>query len=266
MAVKLIVSDLDGTLLNSRKTVSDATAQILQKASQMGIYTSIATGRMHTCAAFFGKKIDSKVPVISCNGGMMRTVDTNELIYEKYVDDCVGEEILAFLFANKVYCSWYIGMKNIAPYFSWSMFPDYTTVVPFNFIETGNDYKKYTHKITQFILRDNEKLSLSILESLNEKFGKYVSFQQNTQYTIDITPLATTKATGLQSLAGYLGVKPAEVMVLGDGSNDLEMFEYAGIAVAMGNADNSVKKRATFITADCDNNGVAEAIGKVLEI
>jgi Cof subfamily protein (haloacid dehalogenase superfamily) len=104
------------------------------------------------------------------------------------------------------------------------------------------------------------------LDSLNEKFGKYVSFQQNTQYTIDITPLATTKATGLQSLAGYLGVKPAEVMVLGDGSNDLEMFEYAGIAVAMGNADNSVKKRATFITADCDNNGVAEAIGKVLEI
>lgn len=266
MAIKLIVSDLDGTLLNSQKLVSETSINLMQKAAEQNVDVSIATGRMHACAAFFGREIHSKVPVISCNGGMVRTADTDELIYEKYIDDTVAEALLAFLFENDVYCSWYIGIKNLAPYFSWKMFPDYITVKTLNFIETGKAYKKYTHKITQFILRDNKKLPVDILAKLEEKFGKYVSFQQNTGYTIDITPLATDKGTGLKLLAEYLGINQKEIMVLGDGDNDLPMFAYAGLSVAMGNAKNTVKEKATFVTVDCDNDGVAAAIKKVLKI
>ncbi|WP_196603230.1 Cof-type HAD-IIB family hydrolase [Pectinatus haikarae] len=266
MDIKLIVSDLDGTLLNSKKLVSGTSIEIMEEAAEKDVDVSIATGRMHTCAAFFGRIINSRVPVISCNGGMIRTADTNELVYEKYIDDAVAEEILAFLFENGVYCSWYIGVENFVPYFSWKMFPDYTTVKTLDFIETGKNYKKYAHKVTQFILRDNKKLQADILKRMDAKFGRYVSFQQNTGYTIDITPQNTNKATGLKLLAEYLHLRREEIMVLGDGDNDLPMFAYAGTSVAMANAKEQVKKRATFVTADCDSDGVSDAIRKVLNI
>ena len=72
------------------------------------------------------------------------------------------------------------------------------------------------------------------------------------------------KGTGLKRLCDYLKVKPENVMALGDQANDMPMLKYAGLGVAMGNAVDYTKKHADEITADCDHDGVAVAINKIL--
>lgn len=264
MSIKLVVCDLDGTLLNSNKIISLHNISIIKKAASLGINTSIATGRMHASAAFFGKILNTHVPVISCNGGMIRHTNNN-LIFESYIDDEVAEEILQFLFKHNIYCSWYSGINNFVPYFSWNMFPDYKTVKTLYFTETGQHYKNFSKKITQFILRDNNKLPSDLLARLYDKFNKYVCFQQNTGYTIDITPLNTNKGTGLKKLAQYLNIFPSEIAAIGDGDNDLSMFTQSGYSIAMGNAKNNIKNNADAITTDCDNDGVANVIKNLLK-
>ena len=88
--------------------------------------------------------------------------------------------------------------------------------------------------------------------------------QQNTGFTMDVTPPGINKAVGLSRLADYLGIKQMEVMAVGDGDNDLDMIRYAGIGVAMENAIDDLKKAASFITKDCDNDGIAYAIEKLV--
>jgi hydroxymethylpyrimidine pyrophosphatase-like HAD family hydrolase len=99
---------------------------------------------------------------------------------------------------------------------------------------------------------------------LEERFKSFVKFQQNTGYTIDITPPDITKAVGLKYLAEYLHIQRENIMTLGDGDNDVAMLGYAGTSAAMGNAIVPAKKAATFITDTCNADGVAKAINKVL--
>ena len=77
-------------------------------------------------------------------------------------------------------------------------------------------------------------------------------------------PKGTTKATALKQLAQHLEIKPQEIMALGDANNDIEMLEFAGLGVAMGNSSDYVKKLANYVTDTNDENGVATAIEKFI--
>ena len=72
--------------------------------------------------------------------------------------------------------------------------------------------------------------------------------------------MGISKAKALADLAQDLGISAAEVMAIGDGNNDLEMLEFAGLSIAMGNANDAVKERADFVTASNEESGVAQAI------
>lgn len=266
MPIKLIVTDLDGTLLNGKKLVSETNIKAFHAAREHGIDISIATGRMHFAAAFFGKLIGAQVPVISCNGAMIRDAYTDKLISENYIDNEATAAILSFLIENHVYCSWYIGTGRFTPHFSWDMFSGYHTIDNFKVTEVGDNYKAYTKNVTQIVLRSNTKLPADIIKYLQEHFAKSIKLQQNTGYTIDVTPPGINKAVGLKCLANYLHIPKDEIFVLGDGDNDVAMLKYAGISAATANAIPAAKAAASFVTDDCDNDGVAKAINKVLDM
>lgn len=267
MPIKLIVTDLDGTLLNKDKLISKVNIQTFQLAEKNGAKATIATGRMHCAAVFFGKTVGVKVPVISCNGAMIRGINNDEVIFEDYIDNTVTEEILSYLLSNNIYCSWYIGTERYAPYFSWDKFSGYRTVKDFSVTEVGNNYKDYTKNVTQIVLRSSEKaLPHDIILYLQEKYSKVVKLQQNTGCTIDITPPNINKAIGVKYLAEYLDIDKSEIFTLGDGDNDVDMLRYAGSSAAMGNGIGAAKKAAAFVTDTCDNDGVAKAIKKVLNL
>lgn len=265
MAIKLIVSDLDGTLLNSKKLISSANITAFQLAKEQKINVSIATGRMHLAAAFFGKQIGAQVPVISCNGAMIRDPHTDEAIFEEYIDDKISFAIIDYLIKNNIYCNWYIDTKRFAPYFSWDMFQGYRTVKGFNLTEVGDNYGAYCKNITQIVLRScGNHLPEDIVSYLQKNFSDYIKMQQNTGCTIDVTPPDIDKGVGLMHLAAHLNISQDEILAFGDGDNDVAMLKYAGTSVAMSNAIDEVKNAASFVTDSCDNDGIAKAINKLL--
>ena len=91
-----------------------------------------------------------------------------------------------------------------------------------------------------------------------------VVFSKTEPFYFEATAAGVDKGTGLKRLCDYLKVKPENVMALGDQANDMPMLKYAGLGVAMGNAVDYTKKHADEITADCDHDGVAVAISKIL--
>ena len=103
-----------------------------------------------------------------------------------------------------------------------------------------------------------------IQDELADIFKNRIGLQQNTGYTMDITPPGIDKAVGLSKLAQYLQIDKSEIMACGDGDNDLAMIEYAGLGVAMENAIDDVKNIAQFITKDCDEDGIAYVINKFI--
>lgn len=84
MSIKLIALDMDGTLLNRQKLVSEENASAIKRAMDKGIYVTIATGRMPASAVYFAKQLNMNCPVISCNGGVVKDLNTGKSIYEAH--------------------------------------------------------------------------------------------------------------------------------------------------------------------------------------
>lgn len=144
------------------------------------------------------------------------------------------------------------------------MFPAYKTTKGLNIIEVSEDFEKYTENVTQLVVCNLNGKIQEIQDELANIFKDRIGLQQNTGYTMDITPPGINKAVGLSKLAQYLQIDKSEIMACGDGDNDLAMIEYVGLGVAMENAIDDVKNIAQFITKDCDENGIAYVIDKFI--
>ena len=197
--------------------------------------------------------------------------EINKIIYIKTTKDHNRfhlnkfETILSLIetcYEHDWYIRWYIGDVIYVKYKDARMFPAYKTTKGLNIVEVGNDYKNYINNVTQLVICDINGKIQQIYDYVAEVFKDKLGLQQNTGFTMDVTPPGITKAVGLKKLADYLGVKQEEVMAIGDGDNDLSMIKYAGCGVAMENAIADLKAEASFITKDCDEDGVAYAIEK----
>lgn len=262
MSIKLIALDMDGTLLNRQKLVPEQNSTAIKKAMEQGIYVTISTGRMPASASYFAKNLKMNCPVISCNGGVVKSLDTNESIFEAHFPVATIRELIEYAYAKKWYIRWYIGDTIYVPYVDMDMFPAYKTTKGLNIVGVGDNYEPYLENVTQLVVCDLEGNIQKIYDEISTVFAGKIGLQQNTGYTMDITPYGITKAVGLEKLAEYLGIKQEEIMACGDGDNDLTMIEYAGLGVAMENGIDEVKEIAQFITKDCDEAGIAHAIEK----
>lgn len=264
MAIKLIALDMDNTLLNRQKLVSDKNAEAVQKAMQKGVYVTIATGRMPASASYFARNLGMNCPVVSCNGGVVKPLDGEQPIFETHFLPETLLELMNLCYEKNWYIRWYINDTIYVRYKDERMFPAYRTTKGLNIVEVGDDYAKYAANVTQLVICDINGKIQSIYDYVAEHFQGKIGLQQNTGFTMDVTPPGINKAVGLSKLADYLGIKQAEVMAAGDGDNDLDMIKYAGVGVAMENAIADLKEVASFITKDCDDNGIAYAIEKLV--
>lgn len=242
MTIKLIALDMDGTLLNRKKLVSTKNALAIKKAIEKGIYVTIATGRMPTSASYFAKQLNMNCPVISCNGGVVKDLNTGKSIYEAHFPKDTIVKLISICYEKNWYVRWYINDIIYVRYLDMNMFPAYKTTKGLNIVEVENDFERYTENVTQLVICDLNGKIQEIQDELANIFKNKIGLQQNTGYTMDITPPSINKAVGLNKLAQYLKIDKNEIMACGDGDNDLAMIEYAGIGVAMENAIDDDKK------------------------
>lgn len=260
MAIKLVAMDLDGTLLNSQKLVSARNLAAIEAAKARGVYVTIATGRMYMAAAHFANVIGANAPLICCNGAQVRDVAAADNVFVKHHAEDTTRDILQTCQDNDWYAQWYIGDQIYAPNYRQELFDAYRTVAGFSINEIGSDFLPYTSDVIQIVVRDKNGKVPEIADYFRRNFRGQIDVQQNTGYSVDLTPPGITKAVGIEALRQHLGLDREEIMACGDADNDLSMLEYAGFSVVTDNGLPEAKALADFVTDSCDEDGVGKAI------
>lgn len=269
MAIKLIVSDIDGTLIDSANLQFDPSpenAAAVRAAADKGITVALATGRMYKSAARYAEDLglDESTPVISYNGALIKSVKGGT-VYASCLPGDLAVEILEYAFRRKLYIQLYYKDE-----FHYETEEEkariYQRATRLPGLAAGREGLKKlaaTGTIPKLlIIAEEPEMARGIIKDLNKEFsGRIVAVQSAERY-IDIMLPEVSKGNAVKQLAKLYGCDLSEVMCLGDSENDISMLEVAGIAVAMGDASEPVKAAADFVTAPVAENGFAQALEK----
>lgn len=267
--IKMVVCDMDGTLLNSDLKISDENLQAIKELRAKGIRFCVATGRPEQLIKEYIKPLNMKDPIIMYNGSVIGHPHSLENLYELKLKDEDIKEIISYCEDNDIICMPYAKNRIISkPNYRVSFFEERNKNLPEEercIFEDISDIDKIVdeNNINKILLieKDNDK-NKAIKEKLhlNNRF-EIVSSQKG---FIDINPLGASKGNALKVLADHFGYQMDEIVAFGDQDNDESMLNAAGIGVAMGNASLKARSAANDLTDTNDNDGVSKWIRKHL--
>ncbi|WP_062532466.1 Cof-type HAD-IIB family hydrolase [Jeotgalibaca dankookensis] len=280
--IQLIVSDMDGTLLDNKLAVSEGNQMAIQAAEENGIKFMVATGRGYTEAVPALTEAGISCPMISVNGA--QTYDKNgQLIDSIGIDKKDIREILAFTKANGLYTELVMSsgvysndklqyvetlthlLKTTNPHTSYKM----ALVLALGRMDQFN--MNYVDEYEE-VLADDKDLALKVLvfsnqgqtelQSVRDEFGTDSQLVITSSFfnNIEINHVDAQKGIALERVAKKLNIPMEKVMSIGDNFNDVSMLKRTGVSFAMANAEDGVKERAKYMTASNSEDGVAEAI------
>ena len=265
---KLIAIDMDGTLLREDKTISDKTKNMIKKAIEKGVKIVLASGRPIEGLERYLEELQLVTEddfVMSFNGSIIQNVKTKAVISKNILK---GRDLKVLYNLSKE-----IGVNIHAFTKQGCVTPsmnEYTQLegringievheIDFNTIDDEEDVIK-----VMFI--DPEPILTAAIEKIPENVYKDFTIVRSAPYFLEFLNKASSKGTGVKALSEYLGIKREEVICIGDAGNDLDMIQFAGLGVAMGNAFEEVKAVADYVTLDNDSDGVAHVIEKFITI
>lgn len=267
--IKLIAIDMDGTLLNEKKHIDKAQKKAIHEAVEAGIKIVLCTGRpLYGILPFYEElglsELDSEGYVILNNGcSIHKTKDWKLIDQVNFTSDDID-----YLYKFSEGYDINFTLVNDYYYFNIDRKPtdELITDAGFVFSDITNislkEAKNGKHKIIKIMFLGNPNIMANFQKEneniLKDKYSGVLS----QPYVYEILPKGNNKGTGLKKLAKKLGIKQEEIMAIGDGNNDIEMFEYANYSVAMENGTELAKKAAKYQTDNNENDGVAKAIRK----
>lgn len=264
---KLIICDLDGTLLDSNNRISTDNFEAIAKARELGLRLTLATGRMDGMIRVYVSQLKIDLPAISCNGAVIRDCATNKIMrsFPLYKQDYTlltnrmlehKTDFLCYT-ADAVYYPAY--SKTISRFHSYNQMAveENTQTIPLF------SFEKYKDEIAPEVVK-----LMAVLESGPEYDQERLFLKENTNCTlvqsmngmVDIMRKGISKGSAMRFLASRLNIGLDSIVAFGDQENDIDMIESAGLGIAMGNAIEEVKSAGKIITANNDDSGVARAI------
>lgn len=258
--IRLIAIDLDDTLLLDDLTISCRARKAISKAVEKGIHVTLATGRMYRSALPFALDLQLNLPLITYQGALVKYSDGRE-VYHRPIEIDTARELVCLLMPYGHHVNIYIDdelyMSKDSPEGQ-----RYLKIarVPVHLAEELQDVLvRRPSKIV--VIASSPELDRLAVDA-REFFGESLNITKSKPTFLEFAHPQATKGLALEYLANSLGISSGNVMAIGDSPNDLDMLEYAGWGVAMGNADSEVKARARYITCSNNDDGVAEAIEK----
>lgn len=234
--IKLVALDMDGTLLKSNQEVSQENQEAIAAAKEKNVDVMLCTGRWLQSCYTYAEELELNTYIVTSNGGEIWTA-SKELLERHLHDPNLVEEM------------WSIG--NELDVFMWMV----STQKIYH--ERPEDFLEYDWLKIGFHSDDQQKLQ-TIREQLSSK--QALEITNSSPANIEVNPVGVNKANGIERVCQEMDITMEEVMAVGDSLNDIKMIEQAGIGVAMGNAQDTVKQAADYIVESNENDGVAEAI------
>ena len=267
--IKLIAIDMDGTLLNGKKHIDKVQKEAIHEAIEAGIKIVLCTGRpLYGILPFYEElglsELDSEGYVILNNGcSIHKTKDWKLIDQVNFTSDDIE-----YLYKLSESYDINFTLVNDTYYFNIGRKPTDELIKDAGFVFSDitdislEEAKSGKHKIMKIMFLGDPEIMANFQEKNEDIIKSKYSGVLSQSYVYEVFPKDNNKGTGLKKLAEKLGIKQEEVMAIGDGNNDIEMFEYANYSVAMKNATELAKKAAKYETDSNENDGVAKAIRK----
>ena len=268
--IKLIAIDMDGTLLNDQKHTAPEQKKALKEAMKEGIRIVLCTGRplFGTIPLYEELELGESEGYIIVNNGCS-THSTKDYSLEDYSELSL-EEILELMELGKGYPLdytlfnedkfFFVSRKGENPR-KHTIFDSKQVYTPITVISPEEAMSGKYHMFKSMYIGDSQVLD-EFEKSLSEEIRRKYTLPRSQNTILEAMPLQADKGKAVERLAKKLGISRGEIMAIGDGNNDVEMLEYAGVSVAMGNATELARKAAKFHTDTNEENGVAKAIYK----
>lgn len=283
--IKLLALDLDGTLLNSRGEIPRQNIEAIQKAENKGVLVTIATGRRFRDALPVAEQLKLNAPVICHNGALLKHYDSLETVHASILGRATVSEVLRVgkAFGGNALLSadprgkgvlFYDSLSDdnipLQKYVAWSKrlhgAEAEEAVHQVENLEAIVETVETVHISFSGRLAPMAELEMILRDELKESAMILTTVYSKLDFTlIDVLPPDASKGIAVEKLAAINKLSAENVMVMGDNFNDLEMLEYAGTPVVMGNALPELLEREQFHqTLSNDENGVALAIEKFI--
>jgi Cof subfamily protein (haloacid dehalogenase superfamily) len=264
MRYRLIASDLDDTLLDENSKISARNREAIRRAVDSGVKFVIATGRMFKTSVNYldDLGLNSDCPIINYHGALVKKSRSKEVILHRPIENGIAISVAEEAERQGCHVSVFIEDEL--------------------YIREENEYSRFYQSMAHIgleevgplgaFLRNNgaspTKMSIirwdgtidDIETDLRGKYGKKLSILQSRPYFLEITDQKATKGQTLGWLAEKEGIKPEEIIAFGDGHNDLDMLQFAGLGVAVSNGRPEVRAAARLVTGSNIEDGVAEVI------
>ncbi len=269
---KLVAIDLDGTLLNMNKEISDRNKQTLKRAMETGVRVVICSGRVFTGARLYAKEIDSNDPLIACNGAIITESHAGGIIYSVYMDNEICLRINSICQKHGVYYHVYAGDTMLTErlgftsekYFERNKLLPPEDRVDIEVVKSMEEkLKSIPGKVLKFVIVTDDAELLKRVRNDMEQLQEVDVMSSNFD-NFEVMRKGVSKGAALARLTDIYGIPASQMIAIGDNENDISMFQYAGLSIAMENGEAIAKAAANCITASNDADGVAQAIEKFI--
>lgn len=263
MNKKLLVLDIDGTLANSNKEITQTTKNAIVRIMNEGHYCMLASGRPTHGMEWAAQELEFARfggYLLSYNGARIIKYDSMETIFEERVPKELIPEIYRFTVDHKCGIISYDGNTII----SGNGIDQYVELesrinhLPIKQVDNFSEY--FDEDVIKCLLCVNPSDAECLAIELKGIVGDRADVFRSEPFYIEVMPKGVDKATSIAKLLTTIGVERENVIACGDSFNDISMLRYAGIGVAMGNAQQAVKEVADIITGTNDENGLVPVI------
>ncbi len=257
--IKLVISDVDGTLVTSDKRLTGANRDAVRRLTQAGIAFTIVSSRPPQGLRSLARDLALTAPMGAFNGGMIVGPQL-EPIEQHYVTSAAAAACLEIVAAFDVRAWLYtldawIADNAQAPYVD----HEKRTIQAEPVIVS--DFAPYLAKLGKIVAVSDDFARLSACETaMQSAIGAQATVMRSQRYYLDITPLGVDKGTFVEAMSKRLSISRDAIAVVGDMHNDLAMFRKSGLPIAMGNADDRVKAEARETTRSNEDDGFAAAM------
>lgn len=263
MQYKMVAVDMDGTLLTPELKISGETIDTVRKVIDRGVIVTLSTGRMYPAALPFALELQLDVPLITCNGALIKCARTGREYHKRALSREHCMEILDYCIASDLEVSLY---KD----------DDIYTRGTYN-LHIHEEIDKAEPKVLADIKAAVDDSVIKVM--LSSRNSSALEYHSDTVYKTykdslniyfslpwftEVVHKEANKRHALEFLAGHFGIKQEEVIAIGDNFNDMDMMQYAGLGVAMGNAPGYLKESADYVTSSNDEDGVRHVLEKFI--
>lgn len=261
--IQLLISDVDGTLVDKDKRLAPATVDAVARLTAAGVRFTIISARPRSGMMPIAEALAIDAPMAAFNGGLIFRRDgwTGE---RHVIPRAVAQGVLAMAGGAPVDV-WVFAADQWHASSGAGVHVAHERVAANQAPAIRTDFADLLDRVDKItFVSDDPPVLADLRDRARAAFGEQATIAQSQTYYLDVTALAANKGAGVQALAVALDVDLADTAAVGDQHNDLPMLERAGLAIAMGNAPDEVKAAVDHVTDANDADGVAHAIDRFI--